>query len=93
MTRHGKRPDGAAFANEWEIDSIECLLGSTAKNVSNISAIAIDTIAQRYGWARGLSTAPAGYGENAEAVPKFIILPEFRVAKTAHLGECPPRLN
>jgi hypothetical protein len=45
----------------------QAILGSTAKNVSKNSAIAIDTMAQRYGWAKALSTAPKG----AEWMPKL----------------------
>jgi hypothetical protein len=35
----------------------QAILGSTAKNVSNINAIVIGALAQRYGWGAGLSTA------------------------------------
>jgi hypothetical protein len=66
-----------------------------------MSAIAIDLMAQKYGWVAGLSTAAASRVAKGQAkrkpkesqeevVAKFMILPEFRVAKAARLGECPP---
>jgi hypothetical protein len=61
-------------------------MGSTAKNANNISAIAIDLTSQRYGRLMALSTE----ADQPPAVAKFMILPEFRVAKAVRLGECPP---
>ena len=61
-------------------------MGPTAKNANNISAIAIDLTSQRYGRLAALSTE-AG---QPQAVAKFMILPEFRVANAVRLGECPP---
>src|SRR5579859_2873626 len=49
-------------------------------------------MAQRYGWALALSTAPGGR-QALPAVKEFMISPDFRVAKARRLGECPPRLN
>jgi hypothetical protein len=56
------------------------------KTIGKISASATEPTPQRYGPVGALSTALAG----REAVLEFIILPEFRVAKTRRLGECPP---
>jgi hypothetical protein len=47
------------------------------KTTGKISASAAQPTPQRYGRVRALSTAVA----EREAVSKFIILPEFRVAK------------
>jgi hypothetical protein len=56
------------------------------KTIDKISASATEPTPQRYGRVRALSTALA----EREGVSKFIILPEFRVAKARRLGECPP---
>src|SRR5260370_128723 len=59
VTRRGSGPD------PWSIRQMSgnsAIRGSTAKNARKIRAIAIDPDWQRYGWARGLSTAPACQG-------------------------------
>jgi hypothetical protein len=42
-------------------------------------------------WPRCLLVNGAGSEANQpQGVPEFMILPDFRVAKAARLGECPP---
>jgi hypothetical protein len=60
----------------------QAILGSTAKNVSNINAIVIGALAQRYGWGTGLSTAAPG----RYRVKDFMILTDFSRCQGVMIG-------
>ena len=55
VTRRGPAPNRGPSANEWELSNPRF----NGQKRSKISAIAIDTIGQRYGWVGALSTAQA----------------------------------